>query len=121
MCDGKKRDKRHIKLLKGLRDGMTLEEASRSIGVSSFTVRRWRAADPELAEAVAEAMAVQDDAVEAVALKNCLDPDGSHNVLRMFWLKCRRPETYRDQMQHTHGGVVNLIWTDDENREDKGE
>ena len=83
-------------LLAAFREGLTFEEAARRIGVSSRTIFRWCDRDPKLAEAVAEARCKADDQVESVAYRNCLDPDPAHNVLRMFWLKCRRSEVYRD-------------------------
>lgn len=95
LADIKKRKARRP-LLVAFSEGKTIEEAARTAGVSQRSVYRWCEDDPELAEAVAEAKAAADDQVEAATFKNCLDPDAAHNTLRMFWLKCRRPDVYRD-------------------------
>jgi hypothetical protein len=95
--DDKKRDPRHDRLVELLKAGSTLEDAAKAVGVSSRQVRNWRTADPDLDAIVLDAMCFADDAVEAVTFKNCIDPDPAHNTLRMFWLKSRRPEIYREQ------------------------
>jgi transposase-like protein len=96
MSDEKKPDPRHETMLAALREGMTWEEAADKVGVSDRTLYRWCAADEELAAAAAKAKSGADDLVEAVTFRNCIDPDPAHNTLRMFWLKSRRPEVYRD-------------------------
>lgn len=103
-----KNDARFAKFLDALRQGATREEAVGLLGVTSRTVRRWCEADPEIAEAVADAASRADDAVEAVVYRNCLDPDPAHNTLRMFWLKSRRPEVYRDVQAQQHEGGVRI-------------
>lgn len=75
--------------------GKTAEEVTRTVGVTSRTLRRWAAADRDFAEELAEARCRADDKVEARTLRLCLDPDPKHDALRIFWLKGRRPETYR--------------------------
>ena len=109
----KKDDPRRKRVLNALAKGATLEVAAEKAGVNSSTVRRWRQSDPEFAEAVRDAMYDQDDAVEAVTYRNCIDPDAAHNTLRMFWLKSRRPEIYREQVHQHHTGNVALNWPDD--------
>ncbi|WP_422929187.1 hypothetical protein [Singulisphaera sp. PoT] len=96
-------------VVEALRLGSTLEEAAAKAGVSSRTLRRWRADDPELEQLVEEAMSRADDMVEAVTLRNCLDPDPSHNALRMFWLKSRRPEVYRDAARSDNQASTTVI------------
>lgn len=92
-----KKDERQERLLGYLRSGMTLEEACPKIGVSSRQVRKWRNANPDLDDAVLDAMCLIDDSVERITYLNCIDPDPAHNTLRIFWLKSRRPEVYREQ------------------------
>lgn len=103
MSDDKKQ-----KIVESFEAGMTWHECARKFGVSERTVRRWCAADPELSELVAEAKSRCDDEVEAVTYANCLDPDPSHNTLRMFWLKSRRPEVYRETVNNNQSGGLKI-------------
>ena len=114
MSGEKTRDPRHDKMLGALREGMTWEEAADRVGVNERTLRRWCAADPELMAAAAKARESADDMVEAVTFGNCIDPDPAHNTLRMFWLKSRRPEVYRDkaEQQHTGGLTIKVEYDD---------
>lgn len=86
-------------VIAAIESGCTMGEAAKTVGVNRTTLYRWMAADPEFADRVNAIRDDQDDQVEAVTLKNCLDPDPAHNTLRMFWLKCRRPERYRDTVR----------------------
>lgn len=99
-----KKDTRKERLIEAFASGATWFEATRSAGVSERTVRRWCEADPEFAELVAEARCQADDQVEYQTYKNCLDPDPANNTLRIFWLKSRRPEVYRDTAQPETAG-----------------
>lgn len=112
MSDDKK-DARRAKLIDCLSSGQTMEESARTIGVTSRTLRRWCDADPDLAERTADARCRADDEVEAATLANCLDPDPANNTLRMFWLKSRRPEVYREVQQQEHTGGVRVTYVND--------
>lgn len=92
-------DDKKAALLEAFRAGMTVVEAARKVGVGTTTIYRWTGSDPEFAAAVEDAKDRADDAVEAVTFANCIDPDPSHNTLRMFWLKSRRPEVYNRPQQ----------------------
>jgi predicted DNA-binding protein (UPF0251 family) len=65
MSDNKK-DARHQLMLEAFASGMTFEEASKKVGVSSRTLFRWCESDPELAERASEARCKADDEVESV-------------------------------------------------------
>lgn len=92
-------DEKKRALLEAFREGMTVLEAARRVGVGTTTVYRWTGADPEFAAAVEDAKDRADDAVEAVTFTNCVDPDPAHNTLRIFWLKSRRPEVFNRPQQ----------------------
>ena len=81
------------------RDGMTMPEAAAKVGVGTRTIVWWASKDPEFREEIDEARCRADDQVEAVMFRNALNPDPAHNVIRIFWLKCRRPEVYRETTQ----------------------
>ena len=89
----------HDAVIAAIESGCTMGEAAKVVGVNRTTLYRWMAADPEFADRVNAIRDDQDDQVEAVTLKNCLNPDPAHNTLRMFWLKCRRPSQYRDTVR----------------------
>ena len=92
-------DEKKAKLVEAFGRGMTFLEAAQAVGVGTTTVRRWCDADPAFKAAVDDARDKSDDTVEAVTFANCCDPDPAHNTLRMFWLKSRRPEVYRDTVK----------------------
>ena len=90
-------ENRRAEFLQAVRQGVTLEDASAILGVTSRTVRRWREADSELDELVLDAMSGADDCVEAATYKQCLDPNPANNAVRIFWLKSRRSDVYGDR------------------------
>jgi transposase-like protein len=92
-----RKDRKEL-MLATLATGATWEEAAKRVGVSERTLYRWCAADEQLAALATEARDRADDQVEAVTFQKCLDPDPANNTLRMFWLKSRRPEVYRDKL-----------------------
>jgi hypothetical protein len=106
-------DEKKSRAVELFRSGATYDEAAAAAGVSSRTLYRWAEADPEFAELVEDARDRADDAVEAVMYRNCIDPDPSHNTLRMFWLKNRRRPVYGDQsrleVSGPNGGPVELL------------
>ena len=81
-----------------LREGCTWDEAAEAVGVGRATLFRWVNSDPEFAKGVEEAKAGPDAEVEAITYGNCTDPDPANNALRMFWLKCRKPDRYKDRV-----------------------
>jgi hypothetical protein len=96
-------------LLKSFGAGATWYEATRAVGISERTIRRWCDADPEFADAVAEARDRADSEVEFVTYRNCIDPDPAHNTLRTFWLKSRRPAVYGERADVNLSGTVKVL------------
>ena len=76
-------------------EGCTYRETARAVRVHFATLWRWAQADPEFGAAIKKAGADADAEVEATTFGNATDPDPSHNVLRMFWLKSRMPSRYQ--------------------------
>ena len=109
MVSTKVAQEKKAKALKVLTAGGTMYDAARAAGFSTKTLYNWAKADPEFAAAIDEARDKSDDQVELTTFGNCTDPDASHNVLRMFWLKCRRPETFQDKQQTEHSGGVKIL------------
>lgn len=91
--------------------GMSWREASEASGVAVSTIWRWAKDDPEFDAEIRAACADVDAEVEAVTFANCIDPDPAHNSLRMFWLKCRRPNVYQDRTAQQHSGEISVSHT----------
>jgi hypothetical protein len=89
---------RQAALLRAFRAGATWPEATRAVGVSERTIRRWCEADPDFAAAIEAARDRPLAEVESTTLQQCLDPDPANNTLRMFFLKCRAPEVWNDKV-----------------------
>ena len=100
-------------IVEAFKAGATWEEAARATGLSRSTLWRWSQLDPEFARAIEDAKAGPDAEVEAVTYANCLDPDPAHNTLRMFWLKCRKPDVYQDRQKIEHSGAIPIRYVND--------
>lgn len=95
-------------VIEAFRRGGTWKEAAAITGLCTTTIWRWMQSDPEFAAALKEACFDADAEVEAVTFGNCIDPDPAHNTLRMFWLKCRKPNVYQDRQSIDHGGEFSV-------------
>lgn len=102
------------------RDGMTIGEVARKIGIKARTLLNWGKKSPELHEALAESKENADARVEAALLKKAVGfktteekyvvkSDGKEEVTTVIkevppdtsaasvWLKNRRPDKWRDK------------------------
>src|SRR5688572_16319001 len=95
------------KLITAMSKGMTQYEIANLMGVSTRTIKRWRADDPELKDLMDEARELADDRVEAKVFAMCENNDDpANNTLRIFWLKNRRPDEFRQESATVvHGDV----------------
>jgi hypothetical protein len=91
------------------RKGCTWEEVAAACGVGRTTLWRWAQTDHEFAAAIQEAKAGPDLDVEAVTFQNACDPDPAHNTLRMFWLKSRMPQTYKERYDVSTSGTPAVV------------
>lgn len=96
------------------REGCTWEEVAKAIDVHRTTLWRWAQADVEFGEAIKEAGADPDLDVEAITYQNAVDPDPANNTLRMFWLKNRIPQKYKDRLDVTTRGGAKFETFDDQ-------
>jgi transcriptional regulator with XRE-family HTH domain len=108
------------------RAGMIDREIAERMGITEQTLNNWKKAHPEFGKALKKGKEEPDDKVEASLLRSALgfqqdefiqDRDADGNVLRthltkryiapnvvaqIFWLKNRRPETWRDKQEIQH-------------------
>ena len=109
------------------RDGASVEETARSIGVSRKTVFEWMKRFPEFADAMRRGADDFDDEVEAALMKaaigydyeeDVLDRDGYVHRLKkhqpanitamIFWLKNRRPADWREKREVKVDGALEV-------------
>lgn len=79
--------------------------AADAVGISRTTVWEWRKDDPEFAEAYDSIEEQDTQELERAARKRA---QGKSDLLAMFFLKARRPATYRDNVKVEHSGTVTL-------------
>lgn len=109
------------------RDGASVVETARRIGVSEKTVFDWMKRFPEFAEAMRRGADDFDDEVEAALMRaaigydyeeEALDKEGFvHKVKKhqpanitamIFWLKNRRPEQWREKREVRVDGALEV-------------
>ncbi|HUV74190.1 MAG TPA: hypothetical protein VMW79_07770 [Anaerolineae bacterium] len=73
--------------------------ACRRVGISRMTAHAARKRDPEFAWRWAEIMEAWVDDIEAVLMRQCLDPSSANTIARFFYLKAHRGK-YRDAVQN---------------------
>lgn len=107
------------------RDGLTDEQISHNMGISSTTLYNWKRDHLEILKALKKGKEVVDIQVENALLKRALGyeydeitteygqetkrirkqvvPD---TTAQIFWLKNRRPDKWRDRHDIEHGGQI---------------
>lgn len=85
-----------------LNSGSSIAEATRFLGVSSSTLRRYRKQHPELDELFNRRNSICDDMVEAALLKRATGYEDSNGKeiapdvrAALFWLQNRRPKRWK--------------------------
>ena len=94
------------RIRKNLREGATPGELAGMLNISVSTLNRYRKQHPEFRQLFEEAKAAADDLVEAALLRRAT---GYENVegkevppdvrAAVFWLKNRRPESWKDRRE----------------------
>lgn len=126
-----------IKLEGWARDGLTDEQIAANMGISSSTLYEWKKKYPEISESLKRGKEVIDRQVENALLKRALgykydevtreegmDPETGQDGLvitkvvtkevqpdttaQIFWLKNRKPSTWRDKQDIEHSGNMNV-------------
>lgn len=104
-------------------NGANVRRAAEVVGISRMHLYRLRAAEPDFAAAWNEALDLGTEALEDEAIRRAHDGvdepvfyQGSQcgvvrkysDTLMIFMLKARRPERYREAVEHKHSGQVTL-------------
>lgn len=113
------------------RDGLTDEQISANMGISTSTFYEWKKNYPEFSESLKKGKEVVDIQVENALLKRALGykytettsevgEDGEMRVTKqvtkevvpdttaqIFWLKNRKPTFWRDKQNIEHSGEIN--------------
>lgn len=105
------------RLIEAFGRGLTWREACKEVDIAMSTLWRWTQLDPEFHRAMKDACAGPDHEVEAVTYQNAIDPDPAHNVLRMFWLKSRMPNKYKDRQEVSVDRAVPVVILPDNGRQ----
>lgn len=96
-------------ILDAFAGGASWRKAAKAAGVTTMWIWRRSQSDEAFRAAIHAACSGPDAAVEATTYQCCLNPDPRHNVLRIFWLKSRMPDVYKDRFYQEHSGSMRLI------------
>jgi hypothetical protein len=120
------------------RDGLVDEQIAYNMGITSRTLRDWKNKFPSVSSALKKGKEVVDRQVENAMLKSAL---GFHyqeeavtnkgevvsitkfekpnTTAQIFWLKNRKPDTWRDKQEIKHEGEMSVTFIDDIGEEDE--
>lgn len=85
-----------IRLEGWARDGLTDAQIAEQIGISGGTLSTWKRKYPKIGEALNTTKDVVDRNVENALYKNALS---GNTTAQIFWLKNRKPHTWRDHIE----------------------
>ena len=109
------------RLGKSLENGLTCSELARELGISLSSLNRYRKKYPEFGQLFSDAADSACDQVEAALLKRATgyeNPEGKEIPpdvrAAMFWLKNRRPESWKDSRETTISGPLKIEFTQEE-------
>ena len=97
-------EKDNLLLLQGwARDGLTDEQISHNMGISTTTLYEWKKKYPEIADTLKKTKEVVDRQVENALFKKACEGD---TTAMIFWLKNRRPNDWRDKRETALSGGI---------------
>ena len=88
-----------------LADGYSVHKAAHSIGFARSTVYKWREEDEDFKRRWDDAVEAGTDVLEDRARDRAMDQS---DTLLIFTLKARRPEKYRENINHNHTGNISV-------------
>lgn len=89
------------------RDGLTDEQISQNMGISSDTLIQWKKRFPEISESLKRGKEVVDYIVENALFKSAIE---GNVTAQIFWLKNRKPKKWRDKPEsESEQGVITIV------------
>ena len=121
-----------LKIAGWARDGLIDEQIAQNIGIRAATLYEWKKRFPEISEALKKGKEVVDRQVENALLKRALGYEYEEvkekfeggiltertvtrkevvadTTAQIFWLKNRKPDTWRDKPEGTQKGDTSLF------------
>ena len=81
------------------RDGLSLEQIAKNIGINECTIYDWKKKEAKISEALKKGREVVDFEVENALLKSALE---GNVTAQIFWLKNRKKEQWREKQEYTN-------------------
>jgi len=99
--------KKRIKeaFLKSLNNGVTLDKAAESAGVTRATIWNWRNIDEEFNNAINETINSRTQTMEDALFQSGVK---GNVVAQIFWLKNRSKGRWKDKQEIEHSGKIEL-------------
>lgn len=104
-------------LLEGwARDGLSLEQIAKNIGINECTIYDWKKKEPKISEALKKGKEVVDFEVENALYKSAME---GNVTAQIYWLKCRKKEKWGEEKEQDNSNktkitIVNSLPKDDE-------
>lgn len=104
-------------LLEGwARDGLSLEQIAKNIGINECTIYDWKKKETKISEALKKGKEVVDFEVENALYKSAME---GNVTAQIYWLKCRKKEKWGEEKEQDNSNktkitIVNSLPKDDE-------
>ena len=110
-------------LLEGwARDGLSLEQIAKNIGINECTIYDWKKKEAKISEALKKGKEVVDFEVENALYKSAME---GNVTAQIYWLKCRKKEkwgeketTNNNDINQRITNIANLLNNPQPNRSD---
>ena len=111
-------------LLEGwARDGLSLEQIAKNIGINECTIYDWKKKETKISEALKKGKEVVDFEVENALYKSAME---GNVTAQIYWLKCRKKEKWGEKGTPNNNDVneritniANLLNNPQPNRSDE--
>ena len=110
-------------LLEGwARDGLSLEQIAKNIGINECTIYDWKKKEVKISEALKKGKEVVDFEVENALYKSAME---GNVTAQIYWLKCRKKEKWgekevpnNNEVNERITNIANLLNNPQPNRSD---
>ena len=104
------------------RDGLSLEQIAKNIGINECTIYDWKKKEAKISEALKKGKEVVDFEVENALYKSAME---GNVTAQIYWLKCRKKEkwgeketTNNNDINQRITNIANLLNNPQPNRSD---